>query len=245
MVKVRGTFENLTVTVGLDYLIAGGSPGAFLNGVNLYSGGPDQMAAFTERVAADFGVPSGAVRDAETTRLDIVLNLIVTAPVVHYFDVFGSAPYLRRHASYGTTLYYRQKSEGRLVRIYDKMREIQQKGLGGRIPQDLRSENVLRIEFQTKSARRSLQRGVTLGMLADPEFWPELIGLWAKNVNSIRRASDFSLLMGAGDAPTTAAECKNRLAAIGLEVTGGADGEIARIEANYHAGLIRNHQRRD
>ena len=112
------------------------------------------------------------MRDAQITRLDIGVNMIVRNPPASYYDVMGALNGALPQ-KYNTSLYYALHSGNESLCFYDK--NIQQRQAGQPIPELYQGCNVLRIEQRYMRPTRLLGGRITAKMLYNEKFYIKLV----------------------------------------------------------------------
>lgn len=117
------------------------------------------------------------LEDAEVTRFDIASNFVMRYPVNVYQNCMGNVDNFSRIPMKGG-LYY--VHDDMTFFIYDKIKEMREKGDGKCIPQLLRDAHILRVEMRYKKPFPKLCGcdRVTAKMLYDVRFYVRAIDEW-------------------------------------------------------------------
>lgn len=239
VISASGSLSNLKVYVGLDLITVSGSPARYCHTANAFPFGPAEMQAFIERIASQLHLPVRDVMDGTTNVLDVALNVVTNHSPRAYFPLLLDMPRTSRMEA-ESTLYF--KNQTRKARIYDKVRELSQKGLAQHLSEEQGAASILRIEFSTSAAKKDFGSPVTLADLADPSFWPRVHEFWLKHFRSIKQTETSSPSARAGTFPCTAAALRDYYAAIGIHATGGISEAMASVREQQSAGAVRPDQ---
>lgn len=223
VVKCTGSLDNFHVSLDQRGLSLYGSLPKFYTGSNLFPMTPHEtreaMGELSRRLSLN-------VDTARIVRLDFGFNLPlvpaeVTAAVVHPSRRYA------RVVHRGNLTYYNAR---RSVVLYDKGRELKEKGLT--LPDGI-PPHLLRVEVQLKKAVKPQMREPVYGRsLGDPEFHARMLRHWDRETTAfrfLRRVGELSL--GSWTA------VRDSLAVCGIESLGGLGAVLHQLEWQRESGL--------
>ena len=228
---VKGSLYNLAVELGL---LAPGAPF-----------GPEATALVFRAVEVLLGLQTGTLARGRLTRLEVRVDLHLPRPVASYADACEDDARVPTWRVGRSTIYHKG---GKLeVRLYDKVEETLRRG--ARPPESYLGAHVARVECvlhrggvpRYLGASKDDEGVVRAGLLADPAFRDDLVGLWAGQARRLR----FRRVAHPDFVPDNATDRMRWHAAQHMLATGGPEAEAARIDADYRAGRLDYQPRKD
>lgn len=216
-----------------------GSPHKFACGESVGTFGPDQMTAFARELSWSLGIPFGNVMDAQVSRFDIAVNLIVDAAAPDYVRLMSPPPQMKEVGSGpGSAAFKNTVAE---LIVYDKIQKLQDRRLSHLIPEPWRGRHVLRVEARFKRPAKEFGRRVRVADLCSWSFYGEAVERWLHRVDQIALSGEVLPVPHA----TTPTEMVNGLASIGVHAVGGPAAVNEKITWGQRNDLIlaRNAQR--
>ncbi len=140
---------------------------------------------------------------AKITRLDISTILPMIRPPQDYFQCLGAKPHFKRLLTASTTLQYNTKQ--RQLVFYNKNDEARAKGKD--IPPSLMNCNLLRYEMRFASnLPRQLKCSdvVTPNLITQPDQWANVVQIWGREYEQIRKLSKPTINKGMSLTPKEA-----------------------------------------
>ncbi|HEX9952141.1 MAG TPA: hypothetical protein VGB53_10260 [Rubricoccaceae bacterium] len=236
-VRWKGQLSPDAVVVAYpEWTVVSGSPHKHLRGESVGRFGPTEIRAYAAELSDRLHIPRGVVLAGRVSRFDLGANLILqhdaaeyirlTSPPARMYEV-GSGP--------GSTAF---KNGYVSILFYDKAAKVRGRRLGHTLPSNWDGGHVLRVEVRFRKAAREFKRPLALGDLCTDEFWEVATERWLSRVlsvplNPLTYTVPFAL---------TKSALRDRYAELGVQVSGGRDAALLRVNRAYRAGLMTSAQ---
>ena len=232
-----GTMKNMIVKVqvyqGYSFKVfIMGSLTKYYYSTNLYNLNRHLIRQVFENLALDLSIPFKILEHARVYRIDLGINIEVKHAAEEYIKHFSGASYFRKEQRYVNNAKGENHFEDRLpngltyssnnraIVIYDKLKEVEDKGLP--IPNEFSDKNLLRLEYQIqKRVKNKFKEPVYVFMLWDGKFLEQALEKWKAEYKRIRKVNHQINDLDSSESLT---DFQPNFMMLGMETIGGQKG---------------------
>ena len=247
----RGTMKNMIVKIQVyqgysNKIYIQGSLPKYYHGTNLYSLDRNSIKKVFEMLSLDLSIPFKILKQARVYRIDLGINIEVKHAAEEYIKHFSGASYFRKEQRYVNNAKGENHFEDRLpngltyssnnraIVIYDKLKEVDDKGLP--IPNEFSDKNLLRLEYQIqKRVKNKFKEPVYVFMLWDGKFLEQALEKWKAEYKRIRKVNHQINDLDSSESLT---DFQPNFMMLGMETLGGQKGVEAFLGEMLGSGKI-------